>query len=1098
MGAHGQVVLLDLQTFAVDDLDDGVLGLVLRLDHDLLRKARLLVALVAVGDTLDNALVGGLTLVLRDDNGVIGVPLADQVALLDLGAIRHEERRAVGQVVRIEHDIGLGVDDAELRLTRNHDVDRLAGCILTLDGAQLVDLQTAFVFRNDVGLDSRAAGHTTDVERTERQLRTRLADGLCGDDADDFAFLNHASRSQVAAVALRADAAARLAGQHRTDLHRLQRRFLDGFGDRLGDLLAGPADHLAGQRVDHVVQGHTSEDAVVQRLHDVVVALDGRSGQTAQRAAVLLVDDDVLCDVDQTTGQITGVGRLQGGIGQTLAGTVRGDEVLQHRKSLLEVREDRVLDDLLAAFDTRLLRLGHQTAHTAQLTDLLLRTAGSGVEHHVDRVETVVVLDQRVDHGFGQFRVDVRPDVDDLVVTLVVGDQTHVVVLHDGIRPVVSLLHEFLLLLGDDHGIEVERQTALECHPVSHVLDVVEEVGHLVGTGLLHHDGDDVTQRTLREDLVDVSDLLRYDLVEEDAADGGLLQHAHGVALLVDVVDQALHDGVQIGALLVVGDDGLFGAVEDLPFTLDALAGFGDVVETEDHVLRRHGDRGSVGGVEDVVRTQHQQLGFQNGGIAQREVHGHLVTVEVGVEGRTGQRVELHGLALDQLGLEGLNTQTVQRRGTVHQHGVTLDDVFENAPDDGILAVDDLLGRLHRLDDAALDELADDERLVQFGGHVLRDTHLVHLQLGADDDDRTGRVVDTLTEQVLTETSLLSFERVGERFERAVRFVLHGVRLARVVEQRVDGLLQHALLVAEDDLRGLDLDEPFQTVVADDDAAVEVVQVRRGETSAVQRHQRAQLGRDHRNDAQHHPFGLVLALRSAERLDDVQALQGFGLTLLRGLGRGLVTQGVGHRVEVDLFQQRVDGLGTHLRDELVGIRVVEGLVSLREGSQHVEILLLGERGQTLDALFRCGTGVDDDVALVVDDRFEFLGGDPEQVSDLRRQRAEIPDVHHRHHEGDVSHALAADLLFGDLDAAAVADDPLVADAFVLAAVALVILHRAENPLAEQAVAFGLVGAVVDGLGFQDLAARLGQDLLRRSQADRDPAVPVVQFIVFGN
>ena len=58
VGAHGQVVLLDLQTFAVDDLDDGVLGLVLRLDHDLLRKARLLVALVAVGDTLDNALVG--------------------------------------------------------------------------------------------------------------------------------------------------------------------------------------------------------------------------------------------------------------------------------------------------------------------------------------------------------------------------------------------------------------------------------------------------------------------------------------------------------------------------------------------------------------------------------------------------------------------------------------------------------------------------------------------------------------------------------------------------------------------------------------------------------------------------------------------------------------------------------------------------------------------------------------------------------------------------------------------------------------------------------------------------------------------------------
>ena len=264
---------------------------------------------------------------------------------------------------------------------------------------------------------------------------------------------------------------------------------------------------------------------------------------------------------------------------------MRRDEVLEHRKSLLEVRENRVLDDLLATLDARLLRLGHQTTHTAQLTDLLLRTTGSRVEHHVYRVETVVVLDERVDHGLRQFRIDVRPDVDDLVVTLVVGNKTHVVVVHDGVGALVTLLDEFLLLLGDDHGVEVERQTALEGHAVTHVLDVVEEVGHLVGTGLLHHHGDDVTQRTLREHLVDVAHLLGDHLVEEDAADGRLLEHLNRVALLVDVVHQALHHGVQVGLLLVVGDDRLLGAVEDAALALDALAGLGDVVQTEDHVL---------------------------------------------------------------------------------------------------------------------------------------------------------------------------------------------------------------------------------------------------------------------------------------------------------------------------------------------------------------------------------------------------------------------------------------------------------------------------------------------------------------------------------
>ena len=49
------------------------------------------------------------------------------------------------------------------------------------------------------------------------------------------------------------------------------------------------------------------------------------------------------------------------------------------------------------------------------------------------------------------------------------------------------------------------------------------------------------------------------------------------------------------------------------------------------------------------------------------------------------------------------------------------------------------------------------------------------------------------------------------------------------------------------------LDQPLQAVVAVDDAAVQVVQVGGGEAAAIQRHQRAQLGRDHRHDVEDHP-----------------------------------------------------------------------------------------------------------------------------------------------------------------------------------------------------------------------------------------------------
>src|SRR5215813_10846567 len=87
-------------------------------------------------------------------------------------------------------------------------------------------------------------------------------------------------------------------------------------------------------------------------------------------------------------------------------------------------------------------------------------------------------------------------------------------------------------------------------------------------------------------------------------------------------------------------------------------------------------------------------------------------------------------------------------------------------------------------------------------------------------------------------------------------------------------------------------------------------------------------------------------------------------------------------------------------------------------------------------------------------------------------------------ELDMAHALAPHPAERDLDRALLADDALVLHALVLAAQALVILDRAEDAGAEQAVALRLEGAVVDGLRLFDLAVGPGQNLLRGR--DRDP------------
>src|SRR6202012_1664429 len=98
---------------------------------------------------------------------------------------------------------------------------------------------------------------------------------------------------------------------------------------------------------------------------------------------------------------------------------------------------------------------------------------------------------------------------------------------------------------------------------------------------------------------------------------------------------------------------------------------------------------------------------------------------------------------------------------------------------------------------------------------------------------------------------------------------------------------------------------------------------------------------------------------------------------------------------------------------------------------------------------------------------------------------EEPDVAHGRGQVDVSHPLTTDLGTGHLDAAALTDDALVTDPLVLTAVALPVLGRTEDALAEEAVFLRLQRAVVDRLGLGDLAPTPGADLFRGREPDLD-------------
>ena len=209
------------------------------------------------------------------------------------------------------------------------------------------------------------------------------------------------------------------------------------------------------------------------------------------------------------------------------------------------------------------------------------------------------------------------------------------------------------------------------------------------------------------------------------------------------------------------------------------------------------------------------------------------------------------------------------------------------------------------------------KRLEQHERHFLGQPALVEFQFRPDDDHRTPRIIDALAQQVLAETPAFAFEHIRERLERTIAGARDRTAMTAVIEQGVDGLLQHALFVANDDVRRLELEEVLETVIAVDDAAIEIVQIGRCEAAALERDQRTQIGRDDGQHFEHHPLGAGAGMLEAEH-----ELEPLGQTLA-----DLLALRVEHRFfhflgqggQFHAAQKLLDGLGAHAGAEIIGV-----------------------------------------------------------------------------------------------------------------------------------------------------------------------------------
>ena len=139
----------------------------------------------------------------------------------------------------------------------------------------------------------------------------------------------------------------------------------------------------------------------------------------------------------------------------------------------------------------------------------------------------------------------------------------------------------------------------------------------------------------------------------------------------------------------------------------------------------------------------------------------------------------------------------MERRSTVQENIATLNNLVESVPNYGLLSVN------HTRSGARVGSIfvgkqpRNHERFEELESHEFWQTTFIKLEFRTDDDHGTTRVVDTFTKKVLTEATLLTFEKVREGFELTTTILGAGLTamIGIIIYQSINGFLEHTHFV---------------------------------------------------------------------------------------------------------------------------------------------------------------------------------------------------------------------------------------------------------------------------------------------------------------
>src|SRR3989344_3453297 len=394
------------------------------------------------------------------------------------------------------------------------------------------------------------------------------------------------------------------------------------------------------------------------------------------------------------------------------------------------------------------------------------------------------------------------PNFDDHTALLVLGEQAALIVLFEARDLLARCLDNRGFPERDRDVVKGPRDAGLSRILEAEVLDAVDD-----GRDGVEPVADDAVVHDAREHFLSNGRVHEWVIgwqygVEYEAADRGLERFILKRRILgLAGYRQDAHFSAQVERIVITREEcRIRRGVMNAP-TLGSLNSLREPVGAERDVVRGGDDWQTASRLEDILVRAHDVLRFPLRLLREGDVHGHLVTVEVSVEGLAHERMEPDSVAFDELWAEGLDALAVERGRAVQKYVLTLYRLFEYLPHLGHAVFYQATGATNIEGKVSVQEARDDEGSEELKRHVFGEAAFVKFEIRAHHDDRAARIVHALAEQVLAEVSLLPFQIVGKRLQRSALCGRQGPGCGaslpdRVVEQSIDGFLEAALFVA--------------------------------------------------------------------------------------------------------------------------------------------------------------------------------------------------------------------------------------------------------------------------------------------------------------